>query len=231
MKLKRKCYDYSGFRLSRLKEPRFSHLLLLSGWLIYFALYFLTERLIPEERCHEIHIRLDDLIPFCELFVVPYVLWYVLVVGSLLWYLLFDVRRFREMQIFIMITQAGAMLVYILWPSIQNLRPESFPRENFFTWILSIIYSFDTPTGVFPSLHVAYSVGIASVWLKDDSAPRIWKGFVVFAAVLISAATAFTKQHSAADILGAIPLCLLAELLVYGKQWWLPRMKKHGKSS
>ena len=50
--------------------------------------------------------------------------------------------------IIIMITQAVAMLCYIVYPSIQNLRPESFPRQNVFTAILGFIYSFDTPTGV-----------------------------------------------------------------------------------
>ena len=58
--------DYSGFSLRRLNEPRFAHAKLLGGWLVYFALYFLTENLIPLERCHVIHCALDDMIPFCE---------------------------------------------------------------------------------------------------------------------------------------------------------------------
>ena len=39
--------DYRRFRFSRLNTPEFSHLKLLAGWLAYFALYFLTENLIP----------------------------------------------------------------------------------------------------------------------------------------------------------------------------------------
>ena len=41
--------DYRSFRLSRLNEPQFSHLKLLAGWAVYFALFFLTENLIPPE--------------------------------------------------------------------------------------------------------------------------------------------------------------------------------------
>ena len=72
--------SYKGFKLSKLTDPRFSHLLLLLGWVIYFALYFITENFIPYEKCHVIHSVLDDMIPFCEYFVVWYVFWYLLIV-------------------------------------------------------------------------------------------------------------------------------------------------------
>ena len=223
--MKRTLVDYRGFRLSRLTEPRFSHFLLLLSWVGYFLLYYLTENFIPPERCHLMHSRLDDLIPFCEYFLIPYVFWYVFVFGSLLYYLLFDVESFRSMQIFIIITQVVAMFVYIVWPSRQDLRPETFLHDNVLTRLMAFIYSFDTSTGVCPSLHVAYSIGIASVWCKDRFAPKGWKIFVVFAAVIISVATCFVKQHSALDVLAALPLCLLAEWLVYGKKYWLPRLR------
>ena len=73
--MKKKPVDYSGFSLSRLNEPRFSHLKLLLGWVFYFVMYFITENLIPAERCHPIHCALDDLIPFNEFFVIFYVGW------------------------------------------------------------------------------------------------------------------------------------------------------------
>ena len=64
--------DYTGFSLSRLNEPRFSHIKLLGGWIIYFILFFLTENLIPREKCHPIHCWLDDVIPFNEFFLIFY---------------------------------------------------------------------------------------------------------------------------------------------------------------
>ncbi|MBR2716934.1 MAG: hypothetical protein IKD79_04275 [Oscillospiraceae bacterium] len=217
-------YDYSGFRLSRLTEPRFSHLLLLLGWVGYFLLYYLTENFIPPERCHVIHCALDDLIPFNEYFLLAYCFWYALVFGSLLFFLIFDVDSFRALQTYIIITQAVAMAVYILWPSRQDLRPETFARDNILTRLMAFIYSFDTSTGVCPSLHVGYSLGIASVWCKKKDAPRGLKAFVVAAVALICASVCFVKQHSAVDVAAALPLCLLAELLVYWRSWWKPRL-------
>ena len=211
--------DYREFRLSRINEPRFSHLKLLLGWLVYFALYFLTENLIPLEKCHVVHCFLDDVIPFNELFVIPYTLWYVLIVGSLGYFALYNTDGFRRLSVFIMITQGVAMLVYILYPSRQELRPETFPRENFFSWILGIIYAFDTPSGVCPSLHVAYSLGIASVWCKEKGVPLWWKLFIVAFVILICWSTAFVKQHSVVDIFAAVPLGLLAETVVYHHYW------------
>jgi hypothetical protein len=223
--MKKQPYDYSGFSLERLNEPRFSHLKLLGGWIVYFALYFITENLIPPERCHPVHCALDDLIPFNEFFVIFYVGWYFLVFGALAYTLFYDVPAFRKLQTFIMITQAVAMLCYILWPSRQDLRPEVFPRQNILTDIIRFIYSFDTNTGVCPSLHAAYSLGILSVGLKDKSLSKGWKAALTFLVIMICLAVCFVKQHSAVDVFTALPVSLLAEILVYGRDYWLPKLR------
>ena len=217
--------DYREFRFSRINEPRFAHVKLLAGWIGYFILYFLTENLIPLEKCHVVHCWLDDVIPFNEFFFIPYTFWFALVAGSLLWFFLYDIPNFKNLSKFIIVTQVVAMAVYIIWPSRQDLRPEVFPRDNFFTHLAAFIYAFDTPTGVCPSLHVAYSVGIASTWAKRRESPWVWKIFVIIAAIIISIATAFVKQHSVVDIVCAIPVCLLAEWIVF-RDYWRAKRKK-----
>lgn len=216
--------DYRKFRLSKINEPEFCHLKLLLGWVGYFILYFLTENLIPAEKCYPVHIALDDIVPFCELFLIPYVFWYLLIVISLGYFALYNVDNFKKLQTYIIITQVVAMTVYIVFPNRQDLRPEVFPRDNFLTDIVRIIYTFDTNTGVFPSLHVAYSLGIASTWLKEKSASKITKTLVVITVILICLSVAFIKQHSVADIFGALVLGALAEFLVFKSYW---KAKKH----
>ena len=217
--------DYRDFRFSRIGEPQFSHVKLWLTWPVYFALYFLTENLIPAERCHVMHCFLDDLIPFNEYFLVFYTGWYLLVFGSLLYYFLYDVPRFRQLDLYIFVTQMVAMACYILFPSRQDLRPEAFPRENVFTWIMGLIYTFDTNTGVCPSLHVAYSLAIVSVVVKDGHLKRGTKWFVTIFSILVCLSTAFVKQHSVVDILAAIPVVLLGEVIIYGKDYWVPRLR------
>lgn len=226
--MKKPVVDYRAFRLSRINEPRYAHLKYLLGWVGYFILFFLTENLIPAEACHVVYCWLDDVIPFREAFVIPYVFWYVLIVISLLYFALYNPDGFKKLMTFIIVTQVVAMAIYIIYPTRQDLRPLEFARDNLFTRLLGLIYSVDTNTGVCPSLHVAYSIGIASAWLKEKAAAALWKAFVVLAAVLICLSTMFVKQHSAVDFFAALPLCLLAEVIAYGKGYWKPRFQRAG---
>lgn len=225
--MKKLRYDYSGFSLKKLNEKRFRHLWLLAGWLVYFGLYFITENLIPVENCHVIHCGLDDIIPFCEYFAVFYVGWYALVFFSLAYTLFYDVERFKQLQRYIIITQLVGMLCYIVYPSVQDLRPETFERNNVFTWIMGFIYSFDTPTGVCPSLHVAYSIAIISVLGKDRDISRVVKTLLTVLVIMICLAVCFVKQHSFVDVVAALPVCLLGEAIVFGGYW---KQKLRGKA-
>lgn len=213
--MKKPVVDYRHFRLSRLNEPQFSHLKLLAGWIVYFIMYFLTENLIPASSCHVMHCFIDDLIPFNEVFVIFYVSWYLLIVGSLLYFMLYNIEGFKNLSKYIIITQVVAMMVYIVYPSRQDLRPEAFADDNLLTQLVGLLYTADTNTGVCPSLHVAYSLGIASVWIKEKDVSILVRTFVVVLAVLICLSTMFIKQHSAVDVIAALPLGLLAEILVF----------------
>lgn len=210
--------DYRNFRLRKLNSPEFSHLKLLFGWVGYFSLYFLTESIIPEQSCTPVYCFLDDWIPFCEWFIIPYVLWYVLVAGSLLYFALHNIDSFKKLSTYIIITQVAAMSIYILFPTRQDLRPESFTRENFLTQIVALLYNFDTNTNVCPSLHVAYSLGIASVWIKEKDVSRLLKAGIVIFVISVCLSTAFIKQHSVLDGLAAIPICLFAEWFVFHRK-------------
>ena len=212
--------DYRTFRFSKIREPQFKHLLFLLGWVGYFALYFLTENLIPYEKCYPVHSVLDDMIPFCEYFVTPYVGWYLLIVGSLIYFALYNPDNFKNMMKFIIVTQVVAMAIYILFPNRQDLRPEVFVRDNIFTDIVRMLYTFDTSTNVCPSLHVAYSIGIASTWLKEKSASKGCKTFITIFCFLVCISVAFVKQHSVVDIFVALPVCLLAEWIAFGRSYW-----------
>lgn len=213
--MKKPVVDYRQLRPGNLTSPRYRHLLYLLGWVGYFILYFLTENLIPPEACHPIWCKLDDVVPFCEWFVIFYTSWYVLIVLSLGWFLLYSVESFKKLQTYIIVTQVIAMAVYILYPSRQDLRPEVFPRENFCTWLLGIIYNFDTSTGVCPSLHVGYSLGIISTWLREKGAGKGWKAIVTVWCLIICISVVFVKQHSVVDILAALPMCLFAEWFTF----------------
>ena len=184
---------------------------LLIGWPIYFVMYLITEQ-IPIEKCHVVHCALDDLIPFNEYFVVFYCAWYVLIFGSLLYFFICDTKSFEQLQIFIIITQVIAIITYIIYPTVQIGRPEIM-NDNIFCSIMAWIYSVDTPTGVCPSLHVAYSLGVISVWTKKRGVSTTWKTFIVIMSVMICVSVLFVKQHSAIDVATAIIVGMAAECI------------------
>jgi len=53
-------------------------------------------------------------------------------------------------------------VIFLLWPSCQELRPAAFPRDNLFTRCVALLYASDTNTNVFPSEH---AIGSAAVWM------------------------------------------------------------------
>lgn len=209
--------DYREFRLAKINEPQFSHLKLLLGWVGYFVMYFITEQFIPVDKCFIMHSRLDDIIPFCEVFVVPYVFWYFLIAWSLVYFAMYNPENFKNLMKFIIICQVTAMVIYIVFPNRQDLRPEIMPRDNIFTRLVGLLYSLDTDTNVCPSMHVAYSIGIASVWLKEKGAAVGTKIFVVITCILVCLSTMFIKQHSSIDVFAAIGLCAVVEIIVFYK--------------
>ena len=217
--------DYSGFSLKKLNDPRFSHLKLLGGWLVYFAMYLITEYLNPNNSGTAVSCSLDYKIPFLEIFVIPYVGWYLLIAVSLLYFALYNVENFKRLQIFIIVTQIAAMVIYIIFPNFQPLRPDVYPRDNFLTDIVALLQTADTNSNVCPSLHVAYSIGIASIWLKEKDAKWWIKTLIVIFCILVCLSTAFIKQHSVIDGLVAIPVCILAEgISCFG--YWKEKFKK-----
>ena len=116
--------DYRKFRLNRLNTDQFRHLKLLLFWPVFGLLFTYMERLRPVAHYHVVHCFLDDLIPFYEIFLIPYLLWFLALAGMLLYTLLFDVRSFRRFMWFIMITYSITIMIYLLFPTCQNLRPE-----------------------------------------------------------------------------------------------------------
>lgn len=217
--------SYKDFKLSRINEPRFKHLQYLAGWIGYFTLYFLTEALIPSDKCFVVYTPLDDIIPFCEYFIIPYFGWYLLIVGSLLYFMFYNPDNFKNLMKFIIVTQVTAMIIYILFPNRQDLRPVDFPRDNFCTDLVKLLYSLDTNTNVCPSLHVAYSIGIASTWLKEKSVTWRIKMPVVVFCILVCMSVSFVKQHSLVDVYVAIPVCILAEIITFSS-FWIKRIKR-----
>ncbi len=220
--------DYRKFRLGKLRTPEFAHVNYLWYWPIFGILFGILERVWLRESYHPMYSPLDDLIPFCELFLIPYLFWFVFLVGIHVYTLLFDIPAFKRLMVFIMVSYTLTIIIYILYPNCQELRPASFERDNLFTRIMANYYDFDTNTNVCPSLHVIGSVAtVVGAWRSRHFSGLGWRIAFSVAAFLIGISTVFLKQHSILDILAALPVCAVACVAV----WLFSRHeKKHRRA-
>lgn len=211
--------DYRQVRFHNISGERYRHLLLLLYWPVFGLLFLYVERFYPVAQYFPVHCVIDDWVPFCEWFLIPYLFWFVFLVGMHLYALLYDTEGFVRMMKYIMLTYSVTLVIYLLFPTCQQLRPETFPRDNLLTRFIAGFYRFDTNTNVCPSIHVIGSLAVmeTALWTDTISAKR-WKAAFVIAAVLICLSTVFMKQHSVLDVAAALPVCLAGHLLFFRKK-------------
>lgn len=176
------------------------NILLALFWPAFGLCFFALEWLVPGRVYHVMYHPLDDLIPFCELFVIPYLAWFAFMAFAYVWCFFRDPRAFRRMMMVTILTYGGGLLMFVLYPTCQELRPTVFPRDNVLTQIMAWFYTCDTSTNVCPSLHVCGSLAAAFglTDTRDFSAPRR-RAAVYALALTICVSTVFVKQHSIID--------------------------------
>lgn len=210
--------DYRKLRLNNLNSPEFSHLLMLLFWPVYGIVFMVLEKCIITEY-NMVYMPFDDVIPFCEYFVVPYYFWFVYIIGMLAYTMFFNIEGFRKFMMFIIISNSLTLLIYLLYPTAQDLRPVVFVRDNIFTDIVKMLYSFDTNTNVCPSIHVINSLAVWFTTRHDEkiSQSAFWRSFFTVSTILISLSTVFLKQHSVIDVIAGVILSVIVYPVVFRK--------------
>ncbi len=210
--------DYRNFRFSKLNTDEFRHVLLLLFWPAFGLLFSYVERFYPVEKYYSVHCALDDKIPFCEWFFIPYLFWFVLLVGTIAYTFFFDIPAFKKMMHFIILTYTVTIVIYFLFPTCQELRPPEFTNNNLLTRMIGGFYEFDTNTNVCPSIHVIGSfAAMFALWECKALQKPQFKAAAAVIAVLISISTVFVKQHSVIDVVAALPLCAIGYYLCFKK--------------
>ena len=191
--------------------------------LLYMALYFPWFNYLESTvttHFHVIHMRLDDMIPFMEIFVVPYMLWFAYVAGAVLYFLFNNKKDYYKLCRFLFVGMTLFLIISTIYPNGHYLRPMTFERDNIFVHLTQFIYSNDTPTNLFPSIHVYNSIGVNlavqhSAELKEKKAIRLGSHIL---SVLIILSTMFLKQHSVFDVICGIVLSMVMYHFVYEKE-------------
>jgi membrane-associated phospholipid phosphatase len=190
-------------------------------YLIFYLIAFewLEMNVVPK---YIIHCWLDDVIPFCEVFIIPYVFWYVYLAGVFLWFLKRGWEDYSRLCLMVFSGLTVCLAIYYFFPTGLNLRLEDNPHETGFLYnVVRQLRAIDTPTNVCPSIHVMNTVMVfqAVCGLKDLKHRRLTIAVHFVIMVLICASTVLLDQHSVIDVICGIMMSVVFHGLVYQVEW------------
>jgi len=183
----------------------------MAGYMIFYLVFFFFLENAVATPAVWIHCKLDDWIPFCKYFIVPYFLWFFWVAGTLL-YLLWRAPRaeFWRLCLPLFIGMTLSLLFCALVPNGVALRPHSIPGNDIFAQAVRLLWRTDTSTNVCPSIHVFNSVTVAMAYHRstcfDDQRYRWVRVSAHLLNLSIILSTMFLKQHSVIDVFFGILL-------------------------
>ncbi len=192
------------------------------GWILpaYACLYlpwFMHLERTVTKHYHLIHMRADDLIPFNEIFIIPYFLWFLYISTTVLYFLFTNKYDFYRICLFLFTGMTIFLIVSTVYPNGHHLRPASFTRDNVFTQMVASLYRTDTSTNLFPSIHVYNSLGAHFAVLNSERLTnKKWIRFgSLILCVSIILSTVFLKQHSVFDVITAFIMAAVMYAVVY----------------
>lgn len=194
--------------------------IMISYFPVYLSLFFLVESLVTDSY-HVIECGLDRLIPFNEWFIFPYLLWFPYIAVGIIAFIFLDKKEYYKLSKMLIVGMSIFLLISFLYPNGLNIRPNlaDIPGKNIALTLLSGLHKADTPTNVFPSIHVYNSLAVCFSFFhsKQFKGNAAIKASVLILTVLICLSTVFLKQHSVIDVAGAMLLFLLLLPAVYRK--------------
>ena len=130
---------------------------------------------------------------------------------------IYDIENFKKLAVYLATGMTMFLVVSYVYPNVLNLRPEVISGNGIIDKMVKGIYNNDTPTNVFPSIHVYNSIVVYVAIFKSDFRNK-YKALNVLCfvlSVLIIMSTVFLKQHSIVDVVGAFLMAAVFYIPVY----------------
>lgn len=199
---------------------KYKHGLFALCYLVFYLVWFFYLERTVTRHFHVIHMAADDYIPFCEVFVIPYFLWFGYVALVVLYLIFHNKQDYFKACAFLFTGMTIFLIISTLWPNGQYLRPFVMPRDNIFTRMIAGLYFADTPTNLWPSIHVYNSLGahFAIMHNKELAGKKGLKNASLVLCISIILSTMLIKQHSVFDVLTAFLMAAVMYQLVYNRE-------------
>lgn len=199
---------------------RYRHAWILSYGIIYIVWFAYLERTVTK-NFHIITLDVDLEIPFCEFFIIPYLLWFAYIAFGVMYFFFHSKEDYYKLCAFLFTGMTVFLIVSTIYPNGHYLRPLEFERENFCTKLVRWLYETDTSTNLFPSIHVYNSLGIhialmRSECFKNKKTSLFLSQILCFSIIL---STMFLKQHSVFDVLTAFGMASVMYYFIYSQAY------------
>lgn len=191
------------------------------AWILLYVFFYMPCFSYLEKRVnvhfYRIECALDKYIPFCELFIIPYLLWFIYVAITIGYFFFTNKREFYQLTLFLFSGMTIFLITCAIFPNGLNLRPMHFARDNALIDIVKYLYRIDTPTNVLPSLHVFNSLCCLLAIKNNEKLKEHhmiqWGAFIL--SILIILSTMFLKQHSVIDVVAGFALAYFLYEIFY----------------
>ncbi|MGN0375103.1 MAG: phosphatase PAP2 family protein [Butyrivibrio sp.] len=203
---------------------KWGHGLLILYGFFYMPCFSYLERVINDSSdFHVIHCAFDDLVPFCEYFIIPYYFWFAFVGIACVYFFFRSQGECVRMGLFLITGITIAVIIYAAYPNgLADPRPKVFPRDNFCTDLVKFLYSTDTSTNVLPSLHVYNTLVVVIAVFESRTFGKFHNPLKIIVSVigiLIILSTMFLKQHSVYDVILSFIMAAALYPLFYKTKW------------
>ncbi len=209
--------EWTGRKLNR--ETAIDLLKLALPIIIYAPIYLYWFIYIEHHKFSHyaiIHTAIDDYIPFIEVFIIPYYMWFLYVSLTLLFFMVsFDASDYYKNFFFLATGMTVFLVISTLFPNMHHLRPAVMPRDNIFTDLVKVIYNSDTPTNLWPSIHVYNSIGTMIAVHHSKRFNKLGTIIMDIIGFLIIISTVFVKQHSVYDVITACIMAIVFYIAFY----------------
>jgi len=213
---------------------KYKHGIPMIAYMIVYLVWFKWLEQTNTKNFWLIHLGVDDYIPFCEVFIIPYLLWFVYVAAVVIYLFLKDKQEYYRTCSFLVTGMTLFLIISTFWPNGHNLRPAVLSRDNAFTSLVAMLWKTDTPTNLWPSIHVFNSLGahFGIIHCKKLMESK-WGGRIHLASGLLALSiilsTMFLKQHSVFDVVTALALGAVMYAAVYKREWLQAGKAQRGK--
>lgn len=174
---------------------------------------------------HLIGSAIDAKIPFSIYAIIPYSVWYFLLI--IVPYILYkkDKQSFSKYIVSYIIMTVIADIIFIIYPT-TVIRPE-VTGTNIIELITRLVFWVDTPIlNCFPSMHCAISMLWLLYVLASKHTNKLEKIIIPILSITIMISTLFIKQHVFIDLVSGVIISTIVFIIVQHEKKLTLKVKK-----